>query len=106
MSLSRKRIASKLWLPDGRAESQKYGYPQGGYRDADERARVLEQTARALSGAPPERAQSPGDGDRVRDGLSPQGRAAASASHTPASRGLAPGWATPAVRKRRSEERR
>src|SRR5215472_10659400 len=83
--LSTERIASKLWLPDGRAESQKYGYPQGGSRDADECARVLEQAARALSGAPPARAQSPGDGDRGRDGLSPQGRAAMSARHTPAS---------------------
>src|SRR5215468_2209702 len=36
LPLSRRRIASKLWLPDGRAESQKYGYPQGGSRDADE----------------------------------------------------------------------
>src|SRR5215470_19077009 len=89
--LASARIASKLWLPDGRAESQKYGYPQGGSRDADECARVLEQAARALSGAPPARAQSPGDGDRGRDGLSPQGRAAMSARHTPASRGPAPG---------------
>src|SRR5262249_30539923 len=39
--LSRRRVASTLWLRDGRAESQKHGYPQGGHRDADERAGVL-----------------------------------------------------------------
>src|SRR5215813_9331348 len=101
MLLSRTRVASKLWLPDGRAESQKYGYPQGGHRDADERAGVLQQTARALSEPSPERAQSPGDGDRGGDGLSSQGRAAVFARRAPAPRGPAPGRATPAVRKRR-----
>src|SRR5215813_8276869 len=99
--VSRRRVASKLWLPDGRAESQKYGYPQGGHRDADERAGVLQQTARALSEPSPERAQSPGDGDRGGDGLSSQGRAAVFARRAPAPRGPAPGRATPAVRKRR-----
>src|SRR5207302_11103142 len=49
-TMSRQRVASKLWLPEGRGESQKYGYhAEGGNRDADERTGVPGEAARALS---------------------------------------------------------